>query len=55
MKIHEYQGKELLRQAGVPVPRGEAAFSVDEALEVAGRLAAAFVLRAGAGRGVRAG
>ena len=38
MKIHEYQGKELLRQAGVPVPRGEAAFSVDEALEVAGRL-----------------
>ena len=22
MKIHEYQGKELLRKFGVPVPRG---------------------------------
>ncbi len=31
MKIHEYQGKELLRKYGVPVPKGTAAFSVDEA------------------------
>ncbi|HEV3030039.1 MAG TPA: ADP-forming succinate--CoA ligase subunit beta [Polyangia bacterium] len=31
MKIHEYQGKELLRRYGVPVPRGTPAFSVDEA------------------------
>jgi hypothetical protein len=23
MKIHEYQGKEILRQFGVPVPRGK--------------------------------
>ena len=38
MKIHEYQGKEILRRYGVPVPRGEAAFSVDEALAVAQRL-----------------
>ena len=35
MKIHEYQGKELLRQFGVPVPRGVAAFSVDEAIKAA--------------------
>src|SRR3954471_19764015 len=31
MKIHEYQGKELLRKYGVPVPKGTAAFSPDEA------------------------
>ena len=35
MKIHEYQGKELLRQFGVPVPRGYPAFSVREASEAA--------------------
>ena len=33
MKIHEYQGKELFRNAGVPVPDGYPAFSVDEALD----------------------
>jgi len=38
MKIHEYQGKEILRQAGVPVPRGYAAFSVQEALDAAQKL-----------------
>jgi succinyl-CoA synthetase beta subunit len=32
MKIHEYQGKELLRRYGVPVPIGVAALSPDEAL-----------------------
>src|SRR3954464_11289520 len=31
MKIHEYQAKEILRRAGVPVPKGVACFSVDEA------------------------
>ncbi len=35
MKIHEYQGKEILRQYGVPVPRGIACFSVDEAMNAA--------------------
>ena len=35
MKIHEYQGKEILRQFGVPTPRGEACFSVAEAVAVA--------------------
>ena len=38
MKIHEYQGKEILRQFGVPVPRGYAAFSVLEATEAAQKL-----------------
>jgi len=32
MKIHEYQGKEILSRFGVPVPRGIACFSVDEAV-----------------------
>ena len=31
MKIHEYQGKEILKKFGVPVPIGKVAFSVDEA------------------------
>jgi len=35
MKIHEYQGKALLNAFGVPVPRGAAAFSVDEAVAAA--------------------
>jgi succinyl-CoA synthetase beta subunit len=38
MKIHEYQGKEVLRQFGVPVPRGYPAFSVREANEAAQKL-----------------
>ncbi len=38
MKIHEYQGKELLRQFGVVVPRGIAVFNVDEAVAAAQKL-----------------
>ena len=38
MKIHEYQGKEILRQFGVPVPRGVPAFTVQEAVEAAQKL-----------------
>ena len=38
MKIHEYQGKEILRQFGVPVPRGYPAFTVQEAVEAAQKL-----------------
>ena len=38
MKIHEYQGKELLSRYGIPVPKGYAAFSVHEALEAAQKL-----------------
>ncbi|MFN5881016.1 MAG: ATP-grasp domain-containing protein, partial [Burkholderiales bacterium] len=35
MKIHEYQGKELLKRYGVRVPRGVPCFSVDEAVQAA--------------------
>jgi succinyl-CoA synthetase beta subunit len=38
MKIHEYQGKEILRNFGVPVPRGIPAFTVQEAVESAQKL-----------------
>src|ERR1700739_4796599 len=38
MKIHEYQAKDILAKQGVPVPRGEVANPLDEALEVARRL-----------------
>jgi succinyl-CoA synthetase beta subunit len=35
MKIHEYQGKAILAEYGVAVPRGKACFSVDEAVAAA--------------------
>ncbi len=38
MKIHEYQGKEILRNFGIPVPRGIPAFTVQEAVEAAQKL-----------------
>jgi succinyl-CoA synthetase beta subunit len=38
MKIHEYQAKAILARYGVPVPRGEVAFSATEAGEIARRL-----------------
>jgi len=38
MKIHEYQGKELLRGLGVPVPHSRVAFTPDEARQAAGEL-----------------
>ncbi|OFW40300.1 MAG: succinate--CoA ligase subunit beta [Acidobacteria bacterium RIFCSPLOWO2_12_FULL_67_14] len=38
MKIHEYQAKSVLARFGVPVPRGEVAFSAAEAGEIARRL-----------------
>ena len=40
MKIHEYQGKELFRKYGVPVPIGVPAMSVDEALAAIPRVQA---------------
>lgn len=39
MKIHEYQGKELLKKFGVPVPRGIVARTADEAYQAAKDLA----------------
>src|SRR6266852_1739583 len=44
MNIHEYQAKAVLREFGVPVPRGHAAFSVDEAVKAAGHLGAPLVV-----------
>jgi succinyl-CoA synthetase beta subunit len=38
MKIHEFQAKELFQKYGVPIPRGKAAFSVDEAKKIAAEL-----------------
>ena len=38
MKIHEYQGKEILRKYGVATPRGYPCFSVEEAVEAAQKL-----------------
>src|SRR5690606_34671188 len=35
VKIHEYQGKEILKKYGVAVPRGIPCFSVDEAVKAA--------------------
>lgn len=38
MNIHEYQGKEILRNYGVAVPNGKVAFSPEEAVKVAKEL-----------------
>jgi succinyl-CoA synthetase beta subunit len=38
MKIHEYQAKAILARHGVPVPRGEVAFTADDAADIARRL-----------------
>jgi len=61
VKIHEYQGKQLLLACGVPVPRGVACRSVAEAIDAAGQLGgSAWVVKAqihaggrGKGGGVR--
>jgi succinyl-CoA synthetase beta subunit len=44
MNIHEYQAKAVLREFGVPVPRGHAAFSVEEAVKAADDLATPVVV-----------
>ena len=38
MNVHEHQAKAVLREFGVPVPRGYPAFSVEEAVEAANEL-----------------
>ncbi|MGD8190999.1 ADP-forming succinate--CoA ligase subunit beta [Brevibacillus ginsengisoli] len=38
MNVHEYQGKEILKQYGVKVPEGRVAFTVEEAVEAAKEL-----------------
>ena len=38
MNLHEYQAKQLLAKYGLPVPHGEVAWNVDEAVAIADRL-----------------
>jgi succinyl-CoA synthetase beta subunit len=38
MNIHEYQGKQIMRDFGVSVPNGHVAYTVDEAVEAAKKL-----------------
>src|SRR5258707_12438374 len=44
MKIHEYQAKAILARYGVTTPRGEVAFTKEEAREAAQRLKAPVVV-----------
>ncbi|GIP56562.1 ADP-forming succinate--CoA ligase subunit beta [Paenibacillus woosongensis] len=44
MNIHEYQGKEVLKQYGVAVPKGQVAFTVDEAVKAAEELGSGVVV-----------
>jgi succinyl-CoA synthetase beta subunit len=46
MKIHEYQAKEILKQNGVPVPKGGVAFSPEEARAIAKELGSTVVVKA---------
>jgi succinyl-CoA synthetase beta subunit len=46
MDIHEYQAKELFRQAGIPVPPGEVATTPEEAEAIASRLGGKVVVKA---------
>ncbi|MBC8045073.1 MAG: ADP-forming succinate--CoA ligase subunit beta, partial [Rhizobacter sp.] len=40
MKIHEHQGKEILKKFGVPVPKSRVAFTADEAKQIAAEMLA---------------
>jgi succinyl-CoA synthetase beta subunit len=46
MNLHEYQGKELFRAAGLPVPPGEVARTAEEAAAIADRLGYPAVVKA---------
>ena len=46
MKIHEYQAKAILAQYHVPIPRGEVAFTVEEAEAVAKKVGGSVVVKA---------
>ena len=46
MKIHEYQAKAILAQYNVPVPRGEVAFTVEEAEAAAKKIGGSVVVKA---------
>jgi len=44
MKIHEYQAKAILARHGVPVPRGEVAFSAQDVSEISRRMGSGVVV-----------
>jgi succinyl-CoA synthetase beta subunit len=46
MKIHEYQAKALLAEYCVPVPRGEVAFTAEEAERAAQKIGGSVVVKA---------
>ena len=46
MKLHEFQAKQLLADAGIPVPRGGVAYSPEEAAAVATSLGGKVVVKA---------
>ncbi len=46
MNIHEFQAKEVFRQAGIPVPPGEVAKTPDEAFQIAKKLGGGVVVKA---------
>src|SRR5688572_7013963 len=46
MKIHEYQGKQILSRYGVRIPRGEVAYTKEEARDIAHRLGGTVVVKA---------
>ncbi len=46
MNLHEYQGKEVFRAGGIPVPPGEVARTVEEAETLAARLGFPVVIKA---------
>jgi len=46
MKIHEHQGKEILSRYGVPVPKGEVAFTPEAARQIAERFGGTVVVKA---------
>ena len=46
MKVHEYQAKQILAKFGVTVPRGEVAYSAEEARAIAERLKGTVVVKA---------
>jgi succinyl-CoA synthetase beta subunit len=46
MKIHEYQAKVILAEYGVPVPRGEVAYTMEEAEAAAKKIGGSVVVKA---------
>src|SRR5260370_25273996 len=46
MKIHEYQAKALLARYGVPVPRGEVAYTAEETEAAAKKIGGSVVVKA---------